>query len=245
MKSHLLSCNAKYKVNLNSNPQQLWNVTGLFVLSGNNLMAGHMVSEPHIGYSRVIERRGKGNGHKVYRYTTFDDYKDQPKVDYDSNTVYNYGSNIPASTMLGYLHPTSMHLDRGKLISLEEYDKHGSLVKETTYNYYDGDDRKSDVIYSAGCRLRVNDYYLINSVAHYYYPKHLTSMQVRERLNGQWHTTQTDYTYNQHNQLVSEETVSNSSGDIHTKKRFYPKDIAATTALSAMIGQNMLNTLLQ
>ena len=235
---------ARYSFNMNPDPGESWNVTALAVMSGNNLLAGNSVSEPHVGYSRVVERRGEGNGYKVYYYTTFDDYKDEPVVDADSRT-YSYSTNISIEQVIATLHHTSMHLDRGKLVRLEEYDNEDNLLRKTEYTYNDNEDRKADAIYSSGRRLRVNNYYVANSVAHYYYPKHVVSRTVEEYLNGTWHSTTTGYTYNGHNQLVSEETVTNSSGEVNSKKTFYPKDFTTNTILSAMADSNMLNAIVK
>jgi len=236
---------ARYSLDMDIAPQRLWNVTGLTVLSGNNLIAGNNIAETHIGYSRVIERKGTGNGYKVYSYTTFDDYKDEPVVDCDNRTYYNQNNLAPINLVIASLHHTSMYLDRGKLTQVEEYDDQGRLIKETSYTYNTGEDRRADAIYSAGCRLRINNYYVANAVAHYFYPKHIISETIREQKDGSWHILHTDYTYNQHNQLVSEETVTNSNGEVNSKKTFYPKDFTTNTLLSAMADSNMLNAIVR
>lgn len=236
---------AKYKMDMSISPQGLWNVTSLIVLSGNNLIAGNSIAEPHVGYSRVIERKGTGNGYKVYSYTTFDDYKDEPVVDCDNRTYFNLSNAAPTDIMISTLHHTSMHLDRGKLTKVEEYDTKGTLIRETSYTYNTGEDRKADAIYSAGCRLRINNYYVANAVAHYFYPKHVLSETVKELKDGTWHVLQTNYTYNQHNQLISNKSVTNSNGDTVVKKTFYPKDFPANATFTAMTASNMLNTVVK
>ena len=228
-----------------------WELTGLFVLSGNNLLFGNTVGESEIGYSQVTETKGTGNGKKVYTYTTFDDYKDMLVLDEDNRTVcfsISSTSNVATSTAkLGaYLAPTSNYLERGKLLSLCEYDNNDNLLKQTSYTYNTNAERKYQAIYSAGARFQLDFYsgWVANSVAHYYYPNQVSKKVVEDYSGSVCQTTTTNYTYNEANQLISEESTENSNGENYLKKLLYPQDFEATI-FTGMAAANMLNPIVQ
>lgn len=242
--SGVLSDTKRYGVNIDaSNPS--WIATSLTICSSSNLIAGNTVSEPEIGYSRVEERRGNGNGKKVYHYTTFEDFKDEMLLENSANTL-SYTSNATREDVMSTIWITSRHLERGKLTKVEEFSEANALVKETTYEYNNMEGSRANyAIYSCGYRLHAADKRVANAVAHYYYPKHIMSQTVKTLLNGSWHTVKTDYTYSGYNQLVNHETTANSSGDVHLRKIYYTKDCQERTTSAGMIAQNMLNSVLK
>ena len=234
----------RYGINVNIDNQK-WSATSLTIYSSSNLIAGNCVSEPEIGYYRVVERQGDSNGEKVYYYTTFEDFKDEMLLENDATTLLCSG-NAAKDDVMSTIWITSRHLERGKLTKVEEYSSDKALLRETTYEYNDMENtRGTYAIYSCGYRLHTEDKTVANSVAYYYYPKHVMSQTVKTRLNGNWHTVETNYAYSPYNQLVNQEAVTNSSGEEQLKKIYYTKDCPSYPMVTNMIGQNMINTIVK
>lgn len=244
LSSGVVNDTKRYNANIDVSSSS-WTATSLTIYSSTNILAGNNVAEPEVGYSRVVERRGNGNGYKVYNYTTFEDFKDEPILESQSSTL-SYSTSATQNDIVTTLWHTSRHLDRGSIIKEEVYSSDNILVKEILYEYNNTNDIRSNyAIYSCGYRLYADNKTVANSVAHYYYPKHVISQTVRELLGNTWHTVKTDYTYSQHNQLPSQEAVTNSNDEVNVKKTFYPKDFASNTIMMAMCAQNMLNTIVK
>ena len=221
--------------------------TTMYYRTSNNLVPGTTFAEQEIVYGRVVETRGSGAGKKVYHYTTYADYPDQT---YLGNTLdYLFYSNLTNAQLLqlsGLSAITSLHLERGKLTVLEEYNGSGSLLQKSTYTYSTDDDRMSQAIYSSGVRFSIasSGCTMANTVAHYYYPNQL-SKQVVESYDGGTHQSTTEYTYHSGTRELVTETVTNSDGSVHGKKLYYPQDITSNTIYSAMKNKNQLSTVVK
>ncbi len=221
-----------------------WKPARLIINSGSNIVAGNTVSEPEVGYSRVVETIGEGNGYKVYTYSTFADYPDEPILEGNDSTIV-YSSSATVEDICSTIHLTSLHLERGKLQSVEEYNSSNALVRENIYEYTPLSQHRRDAIYSNGYRLLFLGKYLANSVAHYYYPKHITAVTTREYAGSQVLSRRSDYLYNQHNQQVSVEQTLNSDGMVLARKIYYPKDFPSDPLLVAMADSNMVNAVVK
>ena len=198
----------------------------------NNLIAGNGISESNIVYSRIIETRGTGKGKKVYYYTTYNDYKDEPILEHNLNYFFFSTRNSTgekesdlakkSSCLVAY---TSKHLERGKLLKVEDYKTDGSLLQRISYTYNTNTARTSQAIYSSSKYFSVSPIYEVATVvAHYYYPNQL-SKQVVESYDGGTQQTVTEYTYHQTTRELVKETVTNSNGVVQGKKLYYPQDV--------------------
>ncbi len=244
LSSGVINDTKRYNANIDVSSSS-WTATSLTIYSSTNILAGNSVAEPEVGYSRVVEKKGNGNGYKVYNYTTFEDFKDEPVLEGQSLTL-SYSTSATQNDIVTTLWHTSRHLDRGSIIKEEVYSSDNILVKEILYEYNNTNDIRSNyAIYSCGYRLYADNKTVANSVAHYYYPKHIMSKTEKTRLNNNWHTVKTDYTYSSYNQLIKQETTKNSCGEVHLKKIYYTKDCQERTTSAGMIAQNMLNTIVK
>lgn len=217
-----------------------WKPARLIIYSGSNIVAGNTVSEQEVGYSRIVETTGEGNGYKVYTYTTFADFPDEPVLEGNDSTIM-YSSSATIGDICSTIHLTSLHIERGKQKTVEEYAANGSLVRESIYEYNSIQQHRKDAIFSCGYRLLLLGKYVGNSVAHYYYPKHVTAVTTREYIGNHNISRKTEYAYNQHNRQISTEQTQNSNGTTVTKKIYYTKDFPADTTLAAMANANMLD----
>ena len=215
----------QYSFLLNFQDVRLGNTT-LFYQTSNNLVPGSTFSESETVYSRVVENRGTGNGKKVYYYTTYADYPDQTFLGNSLDYMFDMNLTADMSKQLsGLAALTSLQLERGKLMKLEEYNGSGALLQKTTYTYSTDVNRMSQAIYSSGLRFAYPPSFLMaNSVAHYYYPNQL-SKQVVESYDGGTQQTVTEYTYHQTTRELVKETVTNSNGVMQGKKLYYPQDV--------------------
>ena len=216
----------------------IWRPTRLLMYSASNIVAGNTVSEPETGYARIVERRGNGNGYTVYTYTTYADFMDEPVLEgNDNKVIYN---NTTIDDICSTIHLTSLHLERGKLISKEDYSNNNKLLRKTSYTYNSIDMHRNDAIFSGGYRLLLGNKFMGNIVAHYHYPKHIISTTTHD-YSGDIATSKTvEYTYNAHNQLVCEEKTVDSDGSIFAKKIYYPRDFPGNKLLESMTDSNVV-----
>ncbi len=177
----------------------------------------------HIGYSEVTEKNIDGSYTK-YFYSNFDNgHLDEAPI----NSI-----NITPTPYLAY---TSKALERGKLISKEDYNSTNKLVYKTTMKYSIINNGFLKMIdcdgASIGCNFKPNVGYMTGSTykryTYAYLPTSVEEMFYDGKTGGMLQTVKKEITYNKY-KLVTSETIYKSDNNVLQNKYRYTSDFFPT-----------------
>lgn len=216
-----------YFLHENSSDALLWKI------SSNSIFATSSIREPHISYSRIIEKKGYGDfGYTIYNYSNHATHPDFYQTSESNPKIICYSrNNFPLDfrgQMASLVKYSSRARERGQLLLKETHNSSDQLVKEERFIYNDSLNRFQQAVHAfhipvwgiwEGC---------YQSYAIYYYPTYLTKKYTYEYFGNNAILTDERYSYDTKYRVLKEAKIWNPRSEEIRTEYFYPFDTKST-----------------